>query len=44
MTGEQAQTDFYTKLKDVVASAGPDGWLNWAPDFQEHARSSGPQT
>jgi len=33
-TGEQAQTDFYTKLKDVVASAGPDGWLNWALDFR----------
>jgi hypothetical protein len=33
-TGEQAQTDFYAKLKDVVASAGPNGWLNWALDFR----------
>jgi hypothetical protein len=32
--GEQAQTNFYGKLKDVVGSAGPDGWLNWALDFR----------
>ena len=33
-TGEQAQNDFYVKLKDVIASAGPDGWLNWTLDFR----------
>jgi hypothetical protein len=32
--GERAQTDFYTKFTDVVASAGPDGWLEWALDFR----------
>jgi hypothetical protein len=33
-TGEQAQDDFYSKLKDVVASTGPAGWLNWTLDFR----------
>jgi hypothetical protein len=32
--GEKAQADFYRKFNDVVASAGPDGWLEWALDFR----------
>jgi hypothetical protein len=28
------QADFYRKFSEVVASVGPDGWLQWALDFR----------
>ena len=32
--GEKAQVDFYRKFNDVVTTAGPDGWLEWALNFR----------
>ena len=32
--GEKVQADFYRKFSEVIASVGPDGWLQWALDFR----------
>jgi hypothetical protein len=32
--GEKVQAEFYRKFSEVIASAGPDGWLQWALDFR----------
>jgi hypothetical protein len=32
--GEKVQADFYRKFNEVIALAGPDGWLQWALDFR----------
>jgi hypothetical protein len=32
--GERVQADFYRKFSEVIASVGPDGWLQWALDFR----------
>jgi hypothetical protein len=32
--GDKVQADFYRKFSEVIASVGPDGWLQWALDFR----------
>jgi len=32
--GEKAQAEFYRQFRDVIASVGPDGWLDWALAFR----------
>ena len=32
--GERVQADFYRRFSEVIASVGPDGWLQWALDFR----------
>jgi len=32
--GEKAQADFYRRFSEVIASSGPEGWLQWALDFR----------
>jgi hypothetical protein len=32
--GEKAQAEFYRKFNELVASVGPDGWLEWALAFR----------
>jgi hypothetical protein len=32
--GERVQADFYRNFSEVIASVGPDGWLQWALDFR----------